>query len=77
MSFSCASSGCGQLRRERLWAEPLYWAARLVTLGRFGGEEELGRRMQREFEERRSEVLATGVGHRRDRVGDGGASSEN
>ena len=59
------------LRRERLWAEPLYWAARLVTLGRFGGEEELGRRLQREFEERRAEVMSSIGERRRDRVGDG------
>ena len=62
------------LRRERLWAEPLYWAARLVTLGRFGGEEELGRRLQREFEERRAEVLSLSAERRRDRVGDGRAN---
>ena len=45
-----------ELHRQRLWTEPLHWAGRVVTLGRFGGEEELGRQMQREFEERRAEV---------------------
>lgn len=48
-----------ELRRRRLWTEPLHWAARVVTLGRFGAEEELGRQMQREFEERRAEVLSS------------------
>lgn len=31
-----------ELGRQRLWTEPLPWAGRVVTLGRFGGEE--GRR---------------------------------
>ena len=53
-----------ELRRQGLWTEPLHWAGRLVTLGRFGGEEELGRRMQREFEERRAELLLAGVARR-------------
>ena len=66
-----------KLRRERRWAEPLYWAARLVTLGRFGGEEELGRQMQREFEGRRAEVLSSSGERRRDRAGDRGAPCDN
>ena len=56
-----------ELHRQRLWTEPLHWAARIVTLGRFGGEEELGRQMQREFEERRAELLLAGVARRSDR----------
>lgn len=47
-----------ELCRQRLWTEPSHWAARVVTLGRFGGEEELGRQIQREFEERRAEMLS-------------------
>jgi len=65
-----------ELRRQRVWTEPLHWAARLVTLGRFGGEEELGRQMQREFEERRAEVLTSSGERRRDRGGNVGASNE-
>ena len=56
-----------ELRRQRLWTEPLHWAARLVTLGRFGGEEELGRQLQREYEERRAEVLSSSGERRNDR----------
>ncbi|MYK09822.1 MAG: hypothetical protein F4041_09305 [Acidobacteriia bacterium] len=56
-----------ELRRQRVWTEPLHWAARVVTLGRYGEEEELGRQMQREFEERRAEVLWSSGERRNDR----------
>ncbi|MCY3922701.1 MAG: hypothetical protein OXG27_09940, partial [Chloroflexi bacterium] len=63
-----------ELRRQRLWTEPLHWAARIVTLGRFGGEEELGLQMQREFEERRAELLPPGAARRTGRARGGGRS---
>ncbi|MYJ10463.1 MAG: hypothetical protein F4086_09115 [Gemmatimonadetes bacterium] len=53
-----------ELRRQRVWTEPLHWVGRIVTLGRFGGEEELGRQMQREYEARRAELLLAGVARR-------------
>ena len=56
-----------ELRRRRLWTEPLHWAGCVATLGRFGGQEELGRQMQREFEERRAEVLSSSWERRDDR----------
>ena len=56
-----------ELGRQRLWIEPLHWAGRVVTLGRFGGAEELGRQMQREFEARRAEVLSSSWVRRDDR----------
>ncbi|MCY3571171.1 MAG: hypothetical protein OXH19_07510 [Chloroflexi bacterium] len=65
-----------ELRRQRLWTEPLHWAARVVTLGRFGGEEELGRQMQREFEERRAELLSPSGERRIGRSRNVGTSSE-
>ena len=65
-----------QLHRERLWASPLHWTARLVTLGRFGGEEELGRQMQREFEVRRAELLSSNGERRNGRSRKVGTSSE-
>ena len=63
-----------ELRRQRLWTEPLHWAGRIVTLGRFGAEEELGRQMQREFEERRAELLLPGSARRSGRGGSRGRS---
>ncbi|MYF22744.1 MAG: hypothetical protein F4209_08335 [Chloroflexi bacterium] len=56
-----------ELRRQRVWTEPLHWVGRIVTLGRFGGEEELGRQMQREYEARRTEVFASSWGRGDDR----------
>lgn len=56
-----------ELRRRRVWTEPLHRAARVVTLGRFGGKEGLGRQMQREFKERRAEVLSSSGDRRADR----------
>ncbi len=50
-----------ELRRERLWAEPLHWVGRLVTLGRWGRGLSLERQMQHEFEVRRAELLPPGV----------------
>ncbi|MCY3923293.1 MAG: hypothetical protein OXG27_13010, partial [Chloroflexi bacterium] len=66
-----------ELRRQRVWTEPLHWVGRIVTLGRFGGKEELGRQMQREFEERRAEVLPLRRGGWRDQSPGAGASTEN
>lgn len=54
-------------RRQRLWTEPLHWAARVGTVGCFGGEEGLGRQMQREFEARRAEMLLPSEERRDDR----------
>ncbi|MDE2747088.1 MAG: hypothetical protein OXN86_03095 [Chloroflexota bacterium] len=65
-----------ELRRQRVWTEPLHWAARIVTLGRFGGEEELGRQMQREFEARRAELLSPSGERRHGRSRNVDASSE-
>ncbi|MXY86161.1 MAG: hypothetical protein F4Y95_06640 [Chloroflexi bacterium] len=57
-----------ELGRQRLWIEPLHWAGRVVTLGRFGGAEELGRQMQREFEARRAVGLSSSWVRRVDRT---------
>jgi len=50
-----------ELRRERLWAVPLHWVGRLLTLGRWGRGLSLERQMQHEFEVRRAELLPLGV----------------
>ena len=47
-----------KLRRERLWAEPLHWALRLLTLGRWGRGVSLEQQIQSDFEARRDELLA-------------------
>ncbi len=47
-----------ELRRQRLWTEPLHWTARLLTLGRWGRGVSLERQMQREFEARRAELIS-------------------
>lgn len=63
-----------ELRRERLWAEPLHWVGRLVTLGRWGRGLSLERQMQHEFEVRRAELLPPGVARRSSRERSGGRS---
>ena len=63
-----------QLRIQRLWTEPLHWTARLVTLGRWGRGESLEQQMQREYEARRAELLATQGDRRGGRTRHGAAS---
>ena len=50
-----------EVRRERLWAEPLHWLGRFVNLRRWGRGLSLERQMQHEFEVRRAELLPPGV----------------
>ena len=63
-----------QLRIQRVWTEPLHWAARVATLGRWGRGESLEQQMQREFEARRAELLAAQGDRRGGRRRHGAAS---
>ncbi|MCY4617748.1 MAG: hypothetical protein OXD50_04220 [Chloroflexi bacterium] len=63
-----------KLRVQRLWTEPLHWALRLLTLGRWGRAVSLERQMQREFEARRAELLSADAGRRVGRIRTGGPS---
>ncbi len=47
-----------ELRVLRLWTEPLHWAFRLLTLGRWGRGLSLEQQIQHEFEARRAELLS-------------------
>lgn len=50
-----------ELRILRLWTEPLHWAFRLLSLGRWGRGLSLEQQIQREFEARRAELLSPGA----------------
>ncbi len=47
-----------ELRIRRLWTEPLHWAFRLLSLGRWGRGLSLEQQIQHEFEARRAELLS-------------------
>ena len=47
-----------RMRRQLRWTRPLHWAARLLTLGRWGRAPSLDRQLQGELQDRRRGLLA-------------------